>query len=83
MKQTFAQIENLAMHLNACGSDLNNRIQCMVISADENAHTTCYEDKSMPAAEYGAVALASLECNLSYSDDMAVCEWFANNGVKW
>jgi hypothetical protein len=83
MKQTFAQIEALAMSLNACGSDLNITIQCMVMSADENAHTTCFEDKSMPASEYDAVALASLEFNLSYCDDMAVCQWFAENDVKW
>lgn len=84
MKQTFAQIETLAMHLKSCnGDDRNHRIQMVVSSAQENAHTTCYEEKAAPVSDYEAVALATLECNLSYCDDMEVCAWFAENDVKW
>lgn len=69
MKQTFAQINALAMALPH--SDVNNSIQTMCVEAAENAATI------------GGDALAHLETSLCFSEDMAVCQWFAEGDVKW
>lgn len=69
MKQTFKQINDRAMALPY--NDLNNRIQTMCREAAENEATI------------GGDALAHLESSLCFSDDMAVCQWFAENDVAW
>ena len=72
MKQTFAQIQDLAFALpNACRTDLHNTIQCMVIDAEESAMAL------------GGDPLTILESNLCFCEYFEVCQWFAENDVKW
>lgn len=78
---TFAQINTIAFKLPVANNDRNNEIQCMCISAEQNAMDTVYVDKSAPVEDYDRIALASLECLLSDCSDAAIIKWFAKNGV--
>lgn len=69
MKQTFAQIDTRAAALPF--GDLTNRIQTMIAEAKDGAATL------------GGDALAHLESSLCFCEDMAVCQWFAENDVAW
>lgn len=69
MKQTFAQIDALAAALPF--SDLNNRIQTMIAEAKEGSIIL------------GGDALSHLETSLCFCEDMAICQWFAENDVAW
>ena len=79
MKQTFKQIDDLARRID----DLARRIKCLCDSAHQNAHDTIYVEKAAAEDQLDAIALASLESNLCFCEDLEVCQWFAENDVKW
>jgi len=82
--QTFAQIAELARALPwGRPEDLADRVKMMIDNAELNANDTIHVDKAAPETEFDAIALASLESNLCYCSDFDVCEWFAQNDVRF
>jgi hypothetical protein len=82
--QTFAQIAEIARAL-PLGSpdDLADRVKLMIDNAELNANDTIYVDKAAPEQQFDTIALATLESNLCYCGDFDVCEWFAQNDVRF
>jgi hypothetical protein len=84
MKHTFKQIYNTALELRHDGIDgIKERISQILDSAYQNAHDTIYVEKAAAKDQFDAIALASLESNLCFCEDFEVCQWFAQNDVKW
>jgi len=82
--QTFAKIAEIARALPlGKPEDLADRVKMMIDNAELNANDTIFVDKAATETEFDAIALATLESNLCYCGDYAVCEWFANNDVSF
>jgi hypothetical protein len=83
-RQTFAQIEKLALALpHGRIDDLNFRVQALCASASLNAYETIRDDKGAAEGHFDDVAMSSLESLLCFSDDYDVCKWFAENDVAY
>jgi hypothetical protein len=84
MKQTFKHILDLSLELRDHGIDgVNQRISAILASAELNAHDTIYVEKAATEDQFDAIALATLEGILCFCEDFEVCQWFAENDVKW
>jgi hypothetical protein len=84
MKPTFKKINDLSLEMTGYGIDgINHRISAILASAELNAHDTIYVEKAATEDQFDAIALASLESNLCFCEDFEVCQWFAENDVKW
>ena len=55
----------------------------LMASAEENAATTVYEEKTAPESELAAITIASLQTGLSYCDDAAAGAWFVARGITF
>jgi hypothetical protein len=79
--QSFKQIEQLALALPYSG--LGKRVRDMVDSASLNAHETIHLERAEVVENFYDLAMRTLESNLCYCEDFEVCQWFAENDVKY
>ena len=84
MKPTFKKIYDLSLEMTGYGADsIKSRVSAILASADLNAHDTIYVEKAATEDQFDAIALATLEGILCFCEDFEVCQWFAENDVKW
>jgi hypothetical protein len=77
---TFAEIEKLVNAREEYGCD---EIFLAFASAMDNANVTVYVEKTVPESEWNNIAIASLECTLSYCKDQEVLSWYRSIGFRW
>lgn len=78
---TFERLVRKADRLDTRHGSFGARILDVLDNARINADDTVYLEKS--TLDWNAVAIASLETILSYSEDKRVNAWFHRNGVTW
>lgn len=79
---TFKNLQDEVSKMDMTDS-LSNRIDNVLDRARINADDTCHVEKTAPAAEYDAIALATVSDILSFENDQQVAAWFAARGVQW
>lgn len=81
---TFKEIETEALNAPWGSDKTANEVFHLVGEARENAISTVYAEKTLPAEKEEEIAMSSLEGLLScYQGPKEVCEWFAARGVRW
>lgn len=64
----------------AATSESNHAARMVLMSAEENAHTTVYEERAAPETDLCRIALSSI----CWCDGFEACaDWFEAHGYRW